>query len=75
MIANQASSSSKILEIESIRGIAALLVFLHHIPNWNNEIFGLSILRNAHLMVDLFFVLSGYVIYVSYGQKINSIKD
>ena len=75
MIANQGSTSSKIIELESIRGIAALLVFLHHIPNWNNEIFGLSILRNAHLMVDLFFVLSGYVIYVSYGQKINSIKD
>ena len=66
---------NKIIELESIRGIAALLVFLHHIPNWNNDFYQMAIIRNSHLMVDLFFVLSGYVIYASYGEKIKSLKS
>lgn len=68
-------NSNKIIELESIRGIAALLVFLHHIPNWNNYFYQMAIIRNSHLMVDLFFVLSGYVIYSSYGEKINSFRS
>jgi peptidoglycan/LPS O-acetylase OafA/YrhL len=67
--------NNKIIELESIRGIAALLVFLHHIPNWNNGFYQMAIIRNSHLMVDLFFVLSGYVIYSSYGEKINQFKN
>ena len=68
-------SPSKILELESLRGLAALLVFLHHVPAWNAAVHGLPVLRNGQLMVELFFVLSGYVIFLTYGERIRSAAD
>jgi len=50
-------------ELDSIRGIAALLVVFEHIPNWNESFFNFVIFRNGYLMVELFFVLSGFVIF------------
>jgi peptidoglycan/LPS O-acetylase OafA/YrhL len=61
-------------ELESLRGIAALIVVLHH-THWTNPLTSLRFFRNGYLMVDLFFVLSGFVIYHNYSQKISSIKD
>lgn len=69
------TADSKILALESLRGLAAFLVFLHHIPAWEPAIQSLPVLRNAQLMVDLFFVLSGYVIYRSYGERIRGAGD
>jgi len=61
-------------ELESLRGVAALLVFMHHffegIPVIDSKIF-----INSYLMVDLFFVLSGFVIFNAYADKINSSLD
>jgi peptidoglycan/LPS O-acetylase OafA/YrhL len=62
----------RIAELESIRGIAALLVVIYHIPNWNPAIFDVAIFRNSYLMVELFFVLSGFVIYRAYADNIPS---
>lgn len=70
-----AAAGARILELESIRGLAALIVFLHHIPAWNEALYGLSILRNGQLMVDLFFVLSGYVICLNYGERLRGAAD
>lgn len=64
----------KIEELESIRGLAALLLVLYHIPRWNQS-FDITIIRNGYLMVDLFFVLSGFVIYTAYSTEIESRKD
>ena len=64
----------RVEELESIRGLAALLVVFFHIPEWNT-ILDIGIINNGYLMVDLFFVLSGYVIYSSYSEKITSISD
>jgi peptidoglycan/LPS O-acetylase OafA/YrhL len=58
-------------ELESLRGIAALLVVLVHIPNFN-PILNLNFFMNLHLMVDLFFVLSGFVIYTAYADRIKT---
>jgi peptidoglycan/LPS O-acetylase OafA/YrhL len=63
---------NRIDELESIRGIAALLVVIYHIPNWNAGLFDLAIFRNSYLMVELFFVLSGFVIYKAYANNIHS---
>ena len=55
--------------LDSLRGIAALGVVLHHLPASN----GLAALPLAHmgsLFVDFFFVLSGFVIACSYGDKL-----
>lgn len=67
--------TEKYEELESIRGIAALLVVFEHIPNWNNSFFNINIFRNGFLMVELFFVLSGFVIYNAYANNIKTGKD
>ncbi len=64
----------KIEELESIRGLAALLVVFYHIPKWNS-ILDIGIINNGYLMVELFFVLSGFVIYGAYANKISTRKD
>jgi peptidoglycan/LPS O-acetylase OafA/YrhL len=60
-------------ELDSLRGIAAMIVVLFHIP-WNQSI-AVPLIKNGHLMVDLFFILSGFVIYSAYASRINNIKD
>jgi peptidoglycan/LPS O-acetylase OafA/YrhL len=60
--------------LESLRGIAALIVVFFHIT-WPNPLTLHLFFRNGYLMVDLFFVLSGFVICHNYGRKIYSIND
>mgnify|MGYP001342687094 FL=1 len=67
-------SPTKVEELESIRGLAALLVVFYHVPKWN-PLLDIRIINNGYLMVELFFVLSGFVIYNAYSEKIVSIKD
>lgn len=62
----------KIDQLESLRGIAALLVVLYHVPAWNPVIHDISIIRSGFMMVDLFFVLSGFVIYTAYANRITT---
>lgn len=56
--------------LDSLRGLAAVGVVFHHIP----AAAGLSAAgfdANFGRMVDLFFVLSGFVIAASYGAKLS----
>lgn len=62
------------MELESIRGLAALLVVFYHIPKWN-PILDIGLINNSYLMVDLFFVLSGFVIFNAYANTIATGKD
>lgn len=64
----------KINELESLRGLAALLVVFFHIPKWH-PFLNARIINNGYLMVDLFFVLSGFVIFNAYGNNIKSLRD
>ena len=64
----------KFPELESIRGLAAVLIVIGHFPKWNNFLDS-TIFNNSWLMVDLFFVLSGFVIFHAYGETISSKKD
>lgn len=68
------AASRKFDELESVRGIAALLVVLVHLPKFAGLLDGPAV-RNLDLMVDLFFVLSGFVIFRSYAQRLNSAHD
>lgn len=61
-----------ILSLEGIRGFAALIVALYHLKI-GTEYF--SVIRNGYIFVDLFFVLSGFVICAAYYSKINSTQD
>jgi peptidoglycan/LPS O-acetylase OafA/YrhL len=64
----------KINELESLRGLAALLVVFFHVPRWNSFL-DVGIIKNGYLMVELFFVLSGFVIFNAYGNNIKSTRD
>lgn len=64
----------KFPELESIRGLAALLIVIGHLPKWNNFLDSTAI-NNSWLMVDLFFVLSGFVIFNAYGEALSTKKD
>jgi peptidoglycan/LPS O-acetylase OafA/YrhL len=64
----------KIDELESLKGIAAVLIVFVHIPLWNS-ILEINLKKNANLMVPLFFVLSGFVIYNLYAKSIINQSD
>jgi len=55
--------------LDSLRGLAALCVVLFHIGNFG-AIANLPPFRHGWLMVDFFFVLSGFVIAASYGERL-----
>lgn len=55
--------------LDGWRGVCALIVAAHHFPAVGH-IFDLSVVRNAFLFVDYFFVLSGFVIAVAYGRSL-----
>lgn len=51
------------------RGIAALLVAVYHSPFYGH-FYPIPLVRNAYLFVDLFFVLSGFVITHAYADRL-----
>lgn len=51
--------------LEALRGIAALIVVIYHV-GWINPFYDIEFVRNGALMVDLFFVLSGFVMVHCY---------
>jgi peptidoglycan/LPS O-acetylase OafA/YrhL len=71
----RAYPEGKIQSLESIRGLAALLVVVHHVPDWNPLIHDVRFFRNGYLLVDLFFVLSGFVIYNAYADKLATVPQ
>lgn len=66
-------ATKKFANIESLRGIAALSVVLYHFDIGSH--FNVVFVKNSWLMVDFFFVLSGFVIALSYINRINSFED
>ena len=54
-----------IRSLEGLRGLAALVVALYHLKLAGS---GLAIVKHGYLFVDLFFILSGVVIYRAYGS-------
>jgi len=68
---NRSSDTTKnrFLALDGLRGVAALAVLLFHIT-WANHFTNTSFVQNSYLAVDLFFILSGFVIYASYSNKI-----
>ncbi|MGU7775518.1 acyltransferase family protein [Burkholderia sp. MR1-5-21] len=62
------------LSLEGLRGAAALLVVVFHMFLAMHQLwFGLA--RNGYLAVDLFFVLSGFVICSAYGRRLDSAAE
>ena len=54
--------------LDALRGVAAIAVVMRHMP----EFFPSTWLPSSHLAVDLFFVLSGFVIAHAYDGRLRS---
>lgn len=60
------SPSTKLLGIQYLRGVASVMVVLHHIRNpWPNLYNPLETFDMGEAGVDIFFIISGIVMYVS----------
>lgn len=67
------TNANRFYVLDSFRGLAALLVCLYHMPNMSlvtNNIF----IVHSGVFVDLFFVLSGFVIFHNYKDKIKDFR-
>lgn len=58
-------ASTRIVSLDGLRGIAAIVVAVYHLPG----LFGIAI-PHADLAVDFFFLLSGWVMAYSYEERI-----
>lgn len=65
------TSAHRFRTLDGWRGVCALLVALHHFPA-HGFIYSLPLVRNAWLLVDFFFVLSGFVIAFAYGERLST---
>ena len=69
MVSSPATPTHRFTALDSLRGVASLGVVLHHLPAANG-LAALPLAQTGSLFVDFFFVLSGFVIACSYGDKL-----
>ncbi len=62
-------------QLESLRGIAAVLVVFFHCDYFFYPVKHIMLFNKGYLFVDLFFVLSGFVIYINYYNKLTSLRN
>ncbi|WP_197018411.1 acyltransferase family protein [Sphingomonas sp. URHD0057] len=62
------STGHRFVMLDGLRGVAALIVAFGHI----SEVLGFGVLPHAHLAVDFFFVLSGFVIAQVYEARLQT---
>lgn len=67
--AKPAKQPERFLTLDSLRGLCAVAVCLFH-ARYNSPLLDYDVVRNAWIFVDFFFVLSGFVICASYGDRI-----
>lgn len=61
-----------IKSLEGGRGLAALIVALYHLKIGAQQ---WAMIRHGYLFVDLFFVLSGFVICAAYSSRMSTAQD
>ncbi|WP_367846469.1 acyltransferase family protein [Rhodoferax sp. WC2427] len=59
--------NQRLITLDAMRGIAAILVVIFHLRN-----VGFSQAKSAYLAVDLFFLLSGFVIAKTYDPRLRA---
>ena len=59
----------RFIALDSLRGLAALTIVFYHMGDFG-WIAGLEPFRHGWMLVDFFFILSGFVITASYGPRL-----
>ena len=67
----------RIVALDGLRGIFCLLiVFEHYSPVYiPSIIYEFPLIRHSYIVVDFFFVLSGYILALKYWESIKDIKS
>ena len=60
--------------LDGLRGISAIAVVLFHIT-WSNHITETHLIRESYVFVDLFFILSGFVITKAYSTRVHTLRE
>ncbi|MED4224246.1 acyltransferase [Neobacillus cucumis] len=72
------NSKSQLLSLQMIRGIAAILVVLHHFTNLFRENFNINfsygLFSPGYMGVDIFFILSGFLMYYIHHKDLGHRK-
>jgi peptidoglycan/LPS O-acetylase OafA/YrhL len=63
------AGGERFLALDSLRGLLASTVVIYHLPS-QGWLWTLSYIRNGMLAVTFFFVLSGFVIGTTYGERL-----
>jgi peptidoglycan/LPS O-acetylase OafA/YrhL len=66
--------SGKVPALEALRGFAALTVVLYHL-DYGGPLSGNAFVKHGYLLVDFFFVLSGFVIALNYRHRLGSMAE
>jgi peptidoglycan/LPS O-acetylase OafA/YrhL len=61
--------------LDGFRGLCALIVALYHFPVRNHFLGPQFFLPNAQMLMDFFFVMSGFLISCAYGDKLKTWRD
>jgi len=61
--------------LDGFRGLCALLVALYHVPICNHLLGVRFFLPHAQMLMDFFFVLSGFLIAGAYGERLKDGGD
>lgn len=63
------AAPQRFIALDSLRGIAALFIVFYHMGDFG-WVSGWTPFRSGWMLVDFFFVLSGFVIAMSYGGRL-----
>jgi peptidoglycan/LPS O-acetylase OafA/YrhL len=61
--------AKRFIALDSLRGLAAVCIVFYHMGDFG-WIAGFTLFRSGWMLVDFFFVLSGFVIAASYGARL-----
>jgi peptidoglycan/LPS O-acetylase OafA/YrhL len=61
-------SDKRFLCLDALRGAAAAIVFIRHAPDW----FGGEPMQGSMLAVDLFFIMSGFIVAHAYDGRLRA---
>ncbi|QPC99314.1 acyltransferase [Qipengyuania soli] len=67
--ASRAAAAHRFIALDSLRGLAALVIVFYHMGDFG-WVAGLPPFRYGWMLVDFFFILSGFVITWSYGERL-----